>query len=348
MVDYAETVEENGAIIALDQEKAYDKITHDYLWKTLAKYNLPASFIATVKSLYENAETKVMVNGVLSSSFKVSRGVRQGDPMSCLLFNIAIEPLPNMLRKSDLKGFEIPGVKDKLITTLFADDTTVFLSEYDKFVDLEVILNKWCTASGARFNVNKTEVLPVGHPLYRKEVVVTRRIHPSEETLANTIHIAQDQESVRMLGAWIGNNIEQAIVWSPVLDKIRNNLDRWSKSHPTLFGRRLIVQMVVGGMTQYLAKVQTMPRQIEETLEKIIRNFLWADKKPPVNIATLYLPIRQGAIKLLNLRARNKAIDIMWLRSYLNLNQSWPMWAYVADALISINISKVSGKVSSD
>ena len=348
VVDYAETVEENGAIIALDQEKAYDKITHDYLWKTLAKYNLPASFIATVKSLYENAETKVMVNGVLSSSFKVSRGVRQGDPMSCLLFNIAIEPLPNMLRKSDLKGFEIPGVKDKLITTLFADDTTVFLSEYDKFVDLEVILNKWCTASGARFNVNKTEVLPVGHPLYRKEVVVTRRIHPSQETLANTIHIAQDQESVRMLGAWIGNNIEQAIVWSPVLDKIRNNLDRWSKSHPTLFGRRLIVQMVVGGMTQYLAKVQTMPRQIEETLEKIIRNFLWADKKPPVNIATLYLPIRQGAIKLLNLRARNKAIDIMWLRSYLNLNQNRPMWAYVANALISVNISKVSGKVSSD
>ena len=103
-------------------------------------------------------------------------------------------------------------------------------------MDLEVILNKWCTASGARFNVNKTEVLPVGHLLYRKEVVVTRRIHPSKETLANTIHIAQDQESVPMLGAWIGNNIDQAIVRSPVLDKIRNNLDRWSKSHPTLFG----------------------------------------------------------------------------------------------------------------
>ena len=117
-------------------------------------------------------------------------------------------------------------------------------------------------------------------------------------------------------------------------------------SHPTLFYRQLIVQMIICGMTQYLAKVQTM--QIEETLEKIIRNFLWADKKPPVNIATLYLPIRQGVIKLLNLRARNKAIDIMWLRSYLNLNQNRPMWAYVAIALISVNISKVSGKVSSD
>ena len=68
------------------------------------------------------------------------------------------------------------------------DDTTVFLSEYDKFVDVEAILNKWCIASGARFNVNKTEVLHVGHPLDRKEVVVTCCIHPSQETLANTIH----------------------------------------------------------------------------------------------------------------------------------------------------------------
>jgi exonuclease III len=97
MVHYAETVEENGVIVSLDQEKAYDKVSHEYLWKTLAKYNLPDKFINIVKSLYENAETQVMVNGVLSSPFKVSRGVRQGDPLSCLLFDIAIEPLANML-----------------------------------------------------------------------------------------------------------------------------------------------------------------------------------------------------------------------------------------------------------
>ena len=63
-----------------------------------------------------------------------------------------------MLRLSNLKCFEIPGVRDKLITTLFADDTTVFLSKFDKFTDLKAILNKWCIASGACFNVSKTEI----------------------------------------------------------------------------------------------------------------------------------------------------------------------------------------------
>jgi len=346
MVDYAEAIEENGVIVALDQEKAYDKISHDYLWRTLAKYNLPNNFITTVRSLYENAETRVMVNGVLSTPFVVSRGVRQGDPMSCLLFDIAIEPLANMLRCSGLKGFEIPGVKDRLITTLFADDTTVFLSEFDKFTDLEAILNKWCIASGARFNVGKTEVTPIGTTTYRKDVVNTRCIHPTQEPLAQDIHIAQEQEPVRILGAWIGNNIDQNVVWSTVLDKIRDNLNRWNMGHPTLFGRRLIIQMVVGGMTQYLAKVQTMPKQVEDTLEKIIRNFMWNGNKAPVSISTLHLPIEQGGVKLLDLRARNQAINIMWLKTYLDLSPKRPTWAYITDALISNNISRASGQVA--
>ncbi|KIM91740.1 hypothetical protein PILCRDRAFT_58227 [Piloderma croceum F 1598] len=203
-----------------------------------------------------------------------------------------------MLRHSELQGFKIPKVKDKLITTLFADDTTVFLSEFDKFTDLELILNKWCIASGACFNVNKTEVTPVGNPSYQRDVISTRCIHPSQEPLANEIHIAQDQEPVRVLGAWIGNHIDQTTIWSPVMDKIKDNLNRWNKSHPTLFGHRLIIQMVVGGMTQYLAKVQTMPKQVEDDLQKIIRNFMWDGKKAPVNINTLHLPIRQGGVKL--------------------------------------------------
>jgi hypothetical protein len=50
-------------IVALDQEKAYDKIEHDYLWRALASYGMPEEFIRTVKALYSDAYTYVMVNG---------------------------------------------------------------------------------------------------------------------------------------------------------------------------------------------------------------------------------------------------------------------------------------------
>ena len=347
MVNYAEATEENGVIFALDQEKAYDKISHDYLLQTLERYNLPQNFINTVKSLYESAETVIIINGVKSPPFQVSRGVRQGDPLSCLLFNIAIEPLANMLRQSNLKGFSIPGVKERLITKLFADDTTVYLSEFDSYTDLTGILEHWCVASGARFNVSKTEAIPVGSPEYRKTVIATRQLHPTQDCLTSDIHIAVEGEPVRILGSWIGNGINQANIWSRVVDKIRNSLKQWGKSHPTMFGRRLIVQMIVGGMTQYLAKAQGMPKEIEQLLEKSIRQFIWEDRKPPVSLKTLHHPIQRGGIKLLDLGSRNKAIEIMWLKSFLSLDHTRPTWAYVADALIGESITKNSGNVLS-
>jgi hypothetical protein len=115
VLKYAEATQENWMIVALDQAKAYDKIEHDYLWKTLKAFKIPDHFICTVQSLYSHASTKVMINGCLSSSFRVTKGVRQGDPLSCLLFNLGIEPLSLMLRKSDMKGLTVPGTgKDSL------------------------------------------------------------------------------------------------------------------------------------------------------------------------------------------------------------------------------------------
>jgi hypothetical protein len=110
-IEYAEDEIQNGALVALDQEKAYDKVSHSYLWKTLEAFNIPTTFINTVRYLYTGAETCVIINGEVSSPYTLTRGVRQGDPLSCLLFDLAIEPLAEMLRSSPkLSGFEIPGV----------------------------------------------------------------------------------------------------------------------------------------------------------------------------------------------------------------------------------------------
>ncbi len=109
---YAKAAEVNGVIVALDQEKAYNKVAHDYLWTTLQAYNLPESFINTIKSLYSDATMRVMINGYISSPFQVRRGVCQGNPLSCLLFDIAIESLVNALRKSNLSGIKIPGTAE--------------------------------------------------------------------------------------------------------------------------------------------------------------------------------------------------------------------------------------------
>lgn len=161
-ISYAEAIEQDGVIIALDQEKAYDKVMHDYIWKVLDAFHLPETFTKTIKNLYAEANTVVMVNGERSSPFKVTRGVRQGCPLSCLIFDLAIEPLACMLRQSKLKGISVPGLKERIIASLFADDTTTYLAKEDSLEDLEEILDEWCEASGGQFNEDKMEVIPIG------------------------------------------------------------------------------------------------------------------------------------------------------------------------------------------
>ncbi|KAF8073489.1 hypothetical protein FPV67DRAFT_1376346, partial [Lyophyllum atratum] len=86
--------------------------------------------------------------------------------LSCLLFDLAIEPLVASLKNLDLKGFEIPGNDEKLIANLFANDMTTFLSEDDEFETLQTLLDDWCIAS-KEFNVTNTEIIPIGEETYR-------------------------------------------------------------------------------------------------------------------------------------------------------------------------------------
>ena len=347
IINLAEVEEIDGAMVALDQEKAYDKIKHDYLWKVLEQYGIPGQFIQTVKSLYDIAYTSVFINGIGSTPFKVIRGVCQGDPLSCLLFDIAIEPLAETLRKSGLMGFKIPGRDKRVIATLFADDTTVYLSKEDDFGQLTEILNTWCLASGAKFNINKTEIIPIGNQDYRDILRTSRLMNGTTGTpIPGHIKIAVENEPIRSLGALIGNKIGQIEPWSRILEKIDSNLEQWSKSHPTMEGRCLIILMVIGAMTQYFAKVQGMPKIVEQKLEKRIHSFFWAEKtKTTINCQTIYAPKELGGYNLLDIEAKNEAIGLMWLQSYLNFSDKRPTWATVADALIAFYAPQGQGKI---
>jgi hypothetical protein len=139
---------------------------------------------------------------------------------------------------------------------------------------------------------------------------------------------------------------DQVTTWTKTIDKINDALSRWEKGNPTIEGRRLIIIMVVGGMTQYLAKVQGMPAEIERKLERRIRNFLWNDKKTiPINKEIVYAPIEMGGHNLLDIIARNEAITATWLRSYLDFGPKRPLWAFAADEYIALNLLSDDEKI---
>ncbi|KAI0089039.1 hypothetical protein BDY19DRAFT_889784, partial [Irpex rosettiformis] len=247
-----------------------------------------------------------------------------------------------MLRTSSLRGYHIPGTIDRLITTLFADDAGVYLSYKDKYSDLTKILSTWCEASTAKFNLDKTEVIPIGEPSYRENVLTSRRINPEDdETIPNDIKIAQDGTAVRYLGAWTGNEINDETPWKKVISEINRALKKWDKPGITIFGRRLVINMEVGGRIQYLAKVQGMPDNIKKEISHTIRQFMWPNQNiPMISIETLQRPKNEGGLALLDIDTRVDAITLTWLKQFLDLSEKRPLWAYVADRLIARNALK--------
>ena len=332
-INYAKLKGINGGIVALDQEKAYDKITHPYLWKILEKFAFPERMINLIKTLYEGAKTSVMINGMISDPFHVTRGVRQGDPMSCILFDLSIEPLAANIRASSIRRIDVPNLDEKVKVSLFADDTTVVLTEHDSWSQLMDVLNDWCAMSGAKFNVEKTEVIPIGTPGYRNHLVETRVMNDTGEIIPAPIHIARDRDATRILGAWVGNDVDPIEPWRKIVETIKKDFRRWEARYPTIEGKRLIVQMIAGGKTQFLTRAQGMPEPIQDEIHKTITEFVWGKERASMNIKDAARDPSQGGRKIMDLVRRNEAIDLMWVKQYLNMGPNRPKWAFMADEI---------------
>ena len=89
-------------LVNFDQAKAFDRVSHEYLWRTLQVFGFGPDFVSRVKMLYTNVFSSVLVNGFLSDPFLVTRSVRQGCGLSPLLYVLCAEPLAHRLGMSPL------------------------------------------------------------------------------------------------------------------------------------------------------------------------------------------------------------------------------------------------------
>ena len=125
LIEYTNEKNIEGFLIAIDQEKAFDKIDRGFLFKVLKKLNLGKHFIRAIKQTMKNTHSLIINNGFMSEPFKVERGVRQGDPISLMLYCIAVEALALEIKKNkNIDGIPLPGTKANLKLLQYADDTT--------------------------------------------------------------------------------------------------------------------------------------------------------------------------------------------------------------------------------
>ena len=86
-------------IISIDAEKAFDKIQHRFMIKTLQKMGIEGTYLNIVKAIYDKPTANIILNGEKLKAFPLRSGTRQGSPFSPLLFNIVLEVLATTIRE---------------------------------------------------------------------------------------------------------------------------------------------------------------------------------------------------------------------------------------------------------
>ena len=160
VIDYASSSGSSIAILSLDQEKAFDRVDWDFMRLTLSAMGFGSSFISWVDLFYHRVLSSVLVNGRLSPFFFLSRSVRQGCPLSPLLYVLVSEVVAVNIRCNPcISGLCLPGSAPLSPISQYADDTSLILTSDDSIMAVFDTYALFEKASGAKLNQSKSEGL---------------------------------------------------------------------------------------------------------------------------------------------------------------------------------------------
>ena len=151
-------------LIKLDISKAFDSVRWDYLLSLLQHIGFLAKWRDWIAAILSTSSSQILLNGIPGQPINHGRGLRQGDPLSPLLFILAIDPLQRLLNLATEAGIlsKLGRNKMRLRTSMYADDAAIFLRPIKEEVTaLKHLLQLFGEVTGLRTNIHKSSVVPI-------------------------------------------------------------------------------------------------------------------------------------------------------------------------------------------
>ena len=289
--------QEEKYVISVDFKKAFDSVAHDSIFATLEHMKLPRNYISLIKSMITDSTARVRVNDSLTEAFKIARGVKQGDPLSPLLFAIVIEPLAAYIRKN-FKGTKLGDTYQKIL--LYADDILLFatdLVEQKKYIQL---MENFRKASGLEMNMDKS-------------------LHLSSHS-ENIGIPACPPEGFRYLGFQMGISGIMTRT-KDILKSIEKSASTWKFFAYRTRTKATILNSYIMSKLWFYSFILDFDDNVPQ-LDKLAKDFLWK-KSFKGKISTRYkmrqerteLPRKQGGLGLFHLPSRFKG-QKAWIANF--------------------------------
>ncbi|KAH9094693.1 hypothetical protein Ae201684P_022167 [Aphanomyces euteiches] len=248
----------SSMVALLDFEKAFDRVDHAYLLRVLRHYGFPETFVDMVRVLYSGRKSRILVNGFLSKPVHISRGVLQGDPLSPLLFVIALEPMCQLLRQHSNYGIKCG---DRYHTgSYFADDSQLYAANETCLHRQLALVRTFCDKSGFRLNVDKTQILTYSQ---------------LNGTLAS-LQVTSDSP-VKALGILVAPNLSPLARFNYVFEKFVARLSLWLYKARTMAGKVTILHSICLPVLWYQLAFVPADKDLAKKIDKVMLQFMHGD-----------------------------------------------------------------------
>jgi hypothetical protein len=253
-------------LLKLDITKAFDSINWSFLLEVLRKLGFGVRWCDLLCGLLSSSSTQVLLNGCPGEPILHRRGLRQGDPLSPMLFILVMDVLNWMVIRADEEGLLQPLARRPIHhrVSIYADNVALFLQPAAADITLILrMLQLFGEAAGLRTNVQKSNVLP---------------IHCTEENLGliqSLLPCGIQDFPCKYLGLPLSTKKLTKNQIQPIVDKIADQLPKWKADLMTKVGRVVQVQHVLTAMLVYLAMAIELPPWAIKAIDKIRRAFIW-------------------------------------------------------------------------
>ena len=303
---YCKEKELPGILMNLDYAAAFDSVEHDFLFRALEAFNFGPSFVRWIRILYEKSELAILNNGLSSEWIHPSRAVRQGCPISGLLFVLAVETFADKLRNcNEVAGILINRMEIKI--SQYADDTTIFVRDEQSARRALCLLDAFGQVSGLRLNMSKTDFVWLGCNRMSQEPICGKAC-------------TNQFKSLGVIFSPIENCFENNIY--PKIRKMRSTMNMWKERDLSLKGRITLVKMLMASQYTYLASAYCISKEVCRDIDRELSAFLWRNRPPKVKRSVLCQPIAQGGLNAMDFTSHISALRLTWCRRMLRSTYS--------------------------
>lgn len=257
---------EKGVIFKIDFEKAYDRVNWGFLYEVMKKNNFSPELISWVKKFNEGAKVSINIYGDQGPFFRTFRGLRQGDPLSPLLFNLVGDALAVILEKAKergiLKGL-VPDLVPRGLSHLqYADDTILFIKVGDDNVRvLKFLLFCFEEMSGMKINYQKSEVYVLGVDK-EEEIRIANMLNCKVGTMPFTyLGLPMHCEKVGMKDFRL------------IIQKMEKRLQTWKSGYLTYGGRKIKINSCMSSAPMYAMGFYYLPGEFHKKMDSLRGNF---------------------------------------------------------------------------